>query len=59
MNRSKLPAGVLLHEVLERGIVRPNDVVQLELFDLIPGERENVLRKPLHEETLDHPKGVW
>lgn len=59
MNRSELSAGVFLHEVLERWIVRLDDVVQFELLDLIPGQREDVLRQVLHDKTLDHPKGVW
>ena len=59
MNRCKLSTGVVLHEVLERGVVRMDDVVQFELLDLIPGQRENIFWKFLHDKTLGHPKGVW
>ena len=59
MNRGKLSTGVLLHEVLERGIMRPDDVVEFELLDLIPGQCENIFGEFLHDKTLGHPKGVW
>ena len=59
VNRSKLSTGVLLHEVLERWNVRPDDVVEFELFDLISGQGENIFRQFLHDKTLGRPKGVW
>ena len=59
MSRSKLSTSVLLHEVLERWSLRPDNVVQFELLDLISGQCKNIFRQFLHDKTLGHPKGVW